>query len=138
MGISIYCGKQPSMDMSYSTFDRWRIQLAYALNENFGDNYDHWMFCLNRTEQEQELTTKSLERACNKTPELTDELFDFFMMPDYEGKISSETSKQLLPLIEKLDDNYKIGYLGTCPYNKEHVINFFKHSIKYHANVYWN
>ena len=138
MGVNIYCGKQPSMDMSYSTFDRWRVQLAYALSEDFGDNYSHWLFCLNRTKQEQELAIKSLERACNNTPELTDELFEFFMMSDCEGKINSETSKQLIPLIEKLDEDYEIGYLGLYPYNKKYVVNFFKHSVRYHANVYWS
>ena len=43
MGITIHCGKL-NMDMSYSTFDRWRIQLAKALNENFGNSYEKWMY----------------------------------------------------------------------------------------------
>ena len=139
MGVSIYCGKQPSMDMSYSTFDRWRVHLAYALNENFGEAYNNWMFSGSLYKEEDiYIINKCFEVVCNNTPELTQELFDFFTMSECEGKINSETSKQLLPLIERLGNDYKIGYLGTCPYNKEYVINFFEHSVRYNANVYWN
>ena len=134
MGVSIYCGKL-NMDMSYSTFDRWRIKLAKALNENFGDAYEKWMY--NFRDEDNEIMNKHFEVICNYTPELTQELFDFFTMSDCEGEIRKETSKQLLPLIEKLDNGYKIGYLGLCPYDKEYVKDFFKHSIRYNAKVWW-
>lgn len=132
MGVNIHCGKLESMDMSYSTFDRWRVKLAKALNEEFGEKYNDWIF------YPQIMTDKHFEVVCNNTPELTDELFDFFVASDCEGEIGKETSRQLLPLIEKLDDEYKIGYLGVCPYDKNYVRNFFKHSIRYNAKVWWS
>ena len=126
------------MDMSYSTFDRWRVQLAKALNKDFGEAYNQHIFTYGETRDEELQRIKHFEHICNNTPELTQELFDFFMACDADGEIGSETSKQLLPLIEKLDDEYKIGYLGVCPYSKDYVRDFFKHSIRYNAKVRWS
>ena len=136
MGVSIHCGKLPSMDMSYSTFDRWRVQLAKSLDSNFGELYNDLIFC-HETELYKVLS-KQFEDKCNSMNNLTQGLFDFFMTSDCEGKIGKETSKQLIPLIEKLDDEYKIGYCGIMPYNKEYVLNFFRHSARYGANVWWS
>lgn len=135
MGVNIHCGKL-SMDMSYSTFDNWRVQIASTLNNNFGELYRDWMFC--RESKLLVVLDKQLQDKCNSMDEMTQELFDFFTASDCEGSINSETSKQLLPLIEKLDDEYCIGYTGVCPYNKEYVINFFQHSVRYHAKVWWS
>lgn len=135
MGVNIHCGKL-GMDMSYSTFDRWRIQLAKALNENFGNAYDKWLW--NFRDEDDAILWANLLTIANNTDGLTQELFDFFIMSDCEGEIRKEISKQLLPLIEKLDDDYKIGYLGVCPYDKNYVRNFFKHSVRYGAKVWWN
>lgn len=138
MGVTIHCGKL-NMDMSYSTFDRWRVQLARRLNENFGEAYNNWMFSGHLYREEDiHIINKCFETVCNYTPELTQELFDFFTMSDCEGSIGKETSKQLLPLIEKMDDDYRIGYLGVCPYNKDYVKDFFRHSVRYGAKVWWS
>ena len=134
MGVNIHCGKHEGMDMSYSTFDLWRVQLAKALNSTFGEEYKKWLYNFRPTKE----AIERFETACTITNELTQELFDFFTMSDCEGKISSKTSKQLLPLIEKLQDDYKIGYLGICPYSKDFVMDFFKYSVKHHANVWWD
>lgn len=145
MGVNIHCGKHESMRMSYSTFDLWRLQLANILSEDFYAAYEYWLHPAILYDSPPEVNTNAVtkanryfERTCSNTQGLTQELLEFFTSSDCDGKISSNTSKQLLPLIEKLNDTYKLGYSGVCPYSKEFVIDFFKYSVKHHANVWWN
>ena len=79
---------------------------------------------------------EEFEKVCLDTEELTDELFEFFMASDCEGKINAKTVKQLVPIIEKMDE-FALGYVGVEPYNKQATLEFFRHSIRYGANVTW-
>lgn len=136
MGVCISCGKL-SMDMSYGTFDRFRVKIAKSLNKNFGDIYENWMFSFGKSEDELNKLDKDFESICNSTDNLTNELFNFFIASDCEGEIDKNTSKQLLPLIKNLDD-FTLGYIGTCPYKKDFVVKFFEHSVRYNAKIGWS
>lgn len=128
MGVCVQCGKK-SMDMSYSCFDRFRMKIAKALNKKFGEAYELCIF-------EKTVPVEEFEKVCLDTEELTDELFEFFMASDCEGKIKTKTVRQLVPIIEKMDE-FTLGYVGVEPYNKQDTLDFFKHSIRYGANVTW-
>ena len=136
MGVCVQCGRK-SMYMSYGTFDRFRVKIAKAFDNKFGETYEKWLFTYPCSKEERIALDNDFSDVCNSTPELTQELFEFFVASDCEGKINRDTVRQLVPIVEKMDE-FTLGYVGVEPYNKQETLEFFRHSIRYGANVTWD
>ena len=115
----------PSYDMGYITFGLLRIDLAHAINEEYGNHYQD-MYCHPRDDwSEYNKKTAALEKKLKLRIRAT----DFLWMSDCEGKLSPFKCKALLDAISDMDDTKRYGYEGRT-WDRIMTISDFKNLLR--------
>ena len=110
MGLTIrgkFKGSQ-EWDMGYITFGLLRIDLAHAINEEYGDHYQDMYYHPRGDWSEYNKKTAALEKKLKLRIRAT----DFLWMSDCEGKLSPMKCKALLDQIQNFDSKTLYGYIG--------------------------
>ena len=104
MGITITAtNAQYTFDMGYGGFFTLRKNIAYALNREFGENYEDLVHC--HTEAEYADNDRNAEQIIKKyrLDEEYDDVLEFLYAPDVEGRISYKTCGKILNIIKDVD-----------------------------------
>lgn len=118
MGITIKCKKTGSgCDLGYMGFSRFRIRVAYLLNEEFGTHYEKLysseMMCAGGKERERLLVEYDKETECLiKQHKLSRRIVNFLYESDCDGKCSPSACKAIYEVIKDYDDEICYGYPG--------------------------
>ena len=114
MGITIK-SKLHNIDMGCSHFYHLRKNIAYAISDDVGKAYEelfwHYMDVNPSPEKEKQLA-KTYQTAMYATERDYHLVHGFLWASDCGGRRSAKTCAQILELIQRLDDDIKIGYPG--------------------------
>lgn len=118
MGITIKCKKTGSgCDLGYMGFSRFRIRVAYLLNEEFGTHYEKLysseMVCA--SDKEREKMFEDFDRETDrlmKKHKLSKRVVNFLFKSDCEGSCPPTACKAIYNVIKDYDDTICYGYAG--------------------------
>lgn len=106
MGITITATHPKySFDMSYGGFRNLRINIAYAVDEDFGAAYEKFYSLRSGADE-----TENVERLINekKLNEKCEDVLDFLFASDCDGSVSHKGCKQIYDIIKDVDFGNKI------------------------------
>ena len=140
MGVSItskYKGA-PEINGSYVHFDFARIEIAKAINTDFGNAYEKWLLQCFDDKDVKKIYYHEMKKADPKNL-ANEEVCKFLFADDYNASISSKVCKAILPYVEKCNHSLNIGYseYSTPKQDWNTLIELLKGCIRHHANLYW-
>ena len=113
MGLTLYSNKS-DIDLPYSGFTRLRKFIALLTNDEIGrhyENLDTAPYFENQRERWFKEYDAKTQKLLVKYPEYA-QIMSFLYMPDCDGSINLDTTRQLLKIVEKHDTNVIFGYPG--------------------------
>jgi len=116
MGITI-SSKRYACDMGYGGFARFRNVVAEQVSYNF---YNHYILLSDSSVmflfgKERDTFFKSYDATTVKfieEYEVTEDVVDFLLQTDSNGKIDRKQAKQIFELIKDCDNDTLFGYVG--------------------------
>lgn len=139
MGVFIGT-KRCNIAMGYGSFSNFRIEVAKAFSEDFGEQYKDYLnkackelFC--GTEENIKRLDKDFS-AYLKTVDISDDIVNFLFQTDCGGKINCKTARKIRDLCNKSKCEYKFGYDSDKRTIKE-IAEIFDDAVKHRCNVKW-
>ena len=125
MGVTITATHSPyEFDMGYGGFFNLRKNIAFALDEEFGENY-----ALN-----DEVANRIIEKK-----NLNPDIISFLYQPDTEGKISYKICKQIYDIIKDVDFKEKSFRYAILRHNDyEEFKMFLKDCYSHRKQMRWS
>lgn len=111
MGITITAkNSKYEFDMGYGGFYNLRKNIAFALDEEFGENYALLGQCYT---EEQYLDNDAVANIIIERKQLDGDVIEFLYMPDTEGKISYKVCQKIYKIIKDINfDNQGFKYVA--------------------------
>lgn len=140
MGVSISAKNATySFDMGGGGFFNLRKNIAYALDKDFGENYEQLILC--HSKEACDANDREAERIIN-SKHLDDEyacVLDFLYASDCGGKINYKTCKKIYDLIKDIDFGDKCFRYGILVHNDyDEFKSFLKECYSHRRNMYWS
>ena len=98
----------PEWDMGYITFGLLRMNIAKAINKEYGDHYQEMYYHPSADFTEFNKETARLEKKHKLSMRTT----DFLWISDADGRLSPFKCKALLDAIANYEDKALYGYIG--------------------------
>ena len=139
MGVTItatnakYC-----FDMGSGGFFNLRKNIALALDEDFGRNYEQIAGCF--TKEQYAENDRTAEKIINEKhlEDNYENVLDFLYMSDVEGEVSYQTCKQIYDLIKDIDyGKLCFRYAAHAHNDYEEFKEFLKDCYSHHKKMQW-
>lgn len=139
MGIKLFATNSSySFNMSYSSFNNLRKNIANLLDEEFGEKYFEIRYC--KTSDDYIELDRVLENIINEKhlDENYKETLDFLFMNDYDGNAPYRTCGQIYNLIKDVDFGDKRFQYALYPGDDyENFKKFLKECYSKRRNMRW-
>lgn len=136
MGVTVTANNSKySFHMGGGGFFSLRKTIAYALDEEFGRNYENLIYCHSREDFEMH------DRIANgllSKKYLDDDIVEFLYLPDTDGSVSYRTCGKILRLLEGKDLSGK-GFQYAAYRNDDYgnLRKFLKECYRYRRKMRW-
>ena len=137
MGVTITATHRPyEFDMGYGGFFNLRKNIAFALDEEFGENYALLSHCFTESQfSENDKVADTIIKKKNLNPDI----ISFLYQPDTEGKISYKICKQIYDIIKDVDFKEKSFRYATLQHNDyEEFKLFLKDCYSHRKQMRWS
>ena len=139
MGITLGT-KRVNVDMSYGAFMSFRKSVAFAYSKRFGETYENYLKecerCFLRDDLEGMKRQDKLLEWFVDDNSIPEDLVQFLLQSDCEGKINCKTARLVRDLCLKSKSKETFGYVWNARDMKK-MAEVFDDGVKHRVNVTW-